>query len=182
MLARLKSLTSKTYYYIAYKIKGGSWLAKEHGVKIGKNCRIYIHEFGTEPFLIYIGDNVTITAGVKILTHDGATCLIENNSNHRFQKYAPVKIGSNVFIGVNSIIMPGVTIGDNVVVAAGSIVTKDVNENSVVAGNPAKKITTFQAYEEKVKTSYVSNSEIQNITDYKERVLKAVSIKNEKDQ
>lgn len=52
--------------------------AKYKGVEVGNNCRLYISDFGSEPFLITIGDNVTITAGVKILTHDGSAWLVRD--------------------------------------------------------------------------------------------------------
>jgi acetyltransferase-like isoleucine patch superfamily enzyme len=59
-------------------------------------------------------------------------------------KTAPVKIGNNVWIGMNAVILKGVTIGENSVVAAGSVVTKSVSPNTVVAGNPAVAVKTFQ--------------------------------------
>ncbi len=124
--------------------------ARKLGVKIGENCRIYISSWGTEPDMVEVGNNVTITSEVVILTHDGSTCLVKDDNGDRYYKYAPVKIGDNVFIGYRSIILPGVEIGSNVVVAAGSIVTKSIPNNSVVAGNPAKVIKSFDAYKEKI--------------------------------
>ena len=58
-------------------------------------------------------------------------------------KTAPVKIGDNVWIGMNAVILKGVTIGENSVVAAGSVVTKSVPPNAVVAGNPAVAVKSF---------------------------------------
>lgn len=85
--------------------------------------------------LITIGDGAYITAGVTILCHDASS-----TSRLGFFHVAPVVIGKNAFIGVNSIIMPGVRIGDDSIVGAGSVVTKDVPGGTVVAGNPAKEI------------------------------------------
>lgn len=69
------------------------------------------------------------------------------NYNYKFYyNCAPIKVGNNVFIGCNVTILPGVEIKDNVIIAAGSVVTKDVKENTVVAGNPAKEISTFDKY------------------------------------
>ena len=133
----------KLYLLFIARIKGGVWLARKLGVSVGDNCRIYTHNFGSEPFLISIGNKVTITSGVRILTHDGATWLVENRDGARYQRYGRVSIGNNVFIGINSIIMPDIEIDDNVVIGAGSVVTKSIPSNSVYAGNPAKYICSF---------------------------------------
>ena len=76
---------------------------------------------------MYIDDETLITREVMILAHDASRGLKLNT-----------KIGKRCFIGVRSIILPGVTIGDEVIVGAGSIITKDVPSNCIVAGNPAK--------------------------------------------
>lgn len=78
---------------------------------------------------IHIGDNTLIVRGAVILAHDYCRMLIKKTS-----------IGKNCFIGANAIILPGVTIGDHVIVGAGSVVTEDVKSNCIVAGNPAKII------------------------------------------
>lgn len=66
-------------------------------------------------------------------------------------KVAPVKIGDNVYVGMGAYIMPGVTIGNNVIVAAGAIVTRDVEDNIIVGGIPAKSISTIDEYYERAK-------------------------------
>ena len=66
-----------------------------------------------------------------------------------FDCFGKVKIGNNVYIGNNSLIMPGVTIGCNVLVAAGSVVTHSVPDNVVIGGNPARIISTFDDYYKK---------------------------------
>lgn len=136
------------------KIFGHIKYARKLGVKIGNDCRIYISAWGTEPSLIEIGDNVTITSEVVLLTHDGASCLVKNNEGKRYYKYGAIKIADNVFIGYRSIIMPGVEIGSNVVIAAGSIVTKNVESNQVVGGNPAKQICAFDDFTKKIKNNF----------------------------
>lgn len=107
------------------------------GVKVGNNTMISLGaSVDVHRGNIEIGDNCLITKGVKILSHDGASRMINVNDNGN----GFVKIGNNVFIGVNSVILRNVTIGDNAVVGAGAIVSKDVPPATVVAGNPAKII------------------------------------------
>lgn len=108
------------------------------GVKLGKNNFIASKFWSTEPYLIEIGDNCSITTGVKIFTHGGAKAV--RKTHPRFDFFGKVKIGNFVYIGANSLIMPGVKIGDNVLIAAGSVVTKSIPSNVVVAGNPAKYV------------------------------------------
>ena len=81
---------------------------------------------------INIGNETYIASGAVIMAHDFST--------HKINHKRGVTIGKKCFIGVNAIIMPGITIGDNVVVGSGSVVTKDVPNNVIVAGNPAKII------------------------------------------
>lgn len=122
------------------------------GVAIGERCTINKDvNFGTEPYLISIGNDVRITSGVKFITHDGGMFVLRNMNiiDERADKIGQIKIGNNVNIGWNAIVMPFVTIGNNVVIAAGAIVTKDVPDNTIVAGVPAKKIETIEEYAEK---------------------------------
>ena len=124
------------------------------GVKIGGNCSLNnsLDDYSSEPYLISIGNDVTITSGVKLLTHDGGMrVLIKKGLIEKADKFGKINIGNNVFVGLNTIIMPNVTIGDNVVVGAGSIVTKSLESNSVYAGNPAKYICSIEDYYEKNK-------------------------------
>lgn len=131
---------------VLYSLKGSIYAARSLGVKIGEGCRIYSSSFGWEPWLISIGDRVTVTGGVQFITHDGATWLLRDEKGRRY-RYAPIEIGNDVFIGANSIILPGVRIGNRVIVAAGSVVNRSIPDNCVVAGVPAKFIKTFDEYE-----------------------------------
>jgi acetyltransferase-like isoleucine patch superfamily enzyme len=172
---------SKKFVLLSLRIIiGGEWYARKIGVKLGSNCRIYTQNFGSEPFLITIGDRVTITSGVKILTHDGSTWLVRDGSGVRYQKYAPVTIGNDVFIGVNSIIMPGVSVGNRVIIGAGSVVTKSVPDNTVVAGTPARFIMDFDSYEKKIKEVCVLDNELSHVKNYKDRVFLALRLQTEK--
>lgn len=87
---------------------------------------------------IRIGDNCFIAPGVHIYTATHPLNAMERNTGAEYGK--PVTIGHNVWIGGRSVINPGVTIGNNVVIASGAVVTKDVPDNVVVGGNPAKVI------------------------------------------
>ena len=152
---------AKTMDNIAY--------ARNLGVTLGENCRIYTRRWGTEPWLISVGNKVTITNGVRFINHDGSTWLISDERGRR-QLFRKISIGNNVFIGMDSIILPGVKIEDNVIVAAGSVVTKSIPENSVVGGNPARIITEFNTYRDRVLSSYVADSEMNRKIPYKDRV------------
>lgn len=103
-----------------------------------------------EPWIITLGNNVHITEGVKFLTHDGGTLLFRNTVPD-LEITKPIKVGNDVYIGNNVIILPGVTIGNKVVIGAGAIVTKDIPDNSLVVGVPAKVIKTADEYFEKIK-------------------------------
>lgn len=159
--------------------RSGIDYAKYLGVTVGDNCRIYSFKFGTEPWLIEVGNNVTITSGVVLLTHDGSSWLVRDTKGRRFL-YRRIVIGDNVFIGVNSIIMPGVRIDGNVVIAAGSVVTKSVPAGKIVGGNPARIIGEYDDYVNFVAKNYVSSAELDFQVDYKSRIEKVVdkSFKN----
>lgn len=127
--------------------------AVRDGLIIGKNCEIDNSVFfGSEPYLIEIGDNVRLTKNVQFVTHDGGMWVLRNlGLAPKADKYGLIKIKNNVNIGWNVVIMPGVTIGNNVVIGVGSIVTKDVPNNTVYAGIPARFICTIEEYYEKNK-------------------------------
>jgi maltose O-acetyltransferase len=114
---------------------------RQLGVRIGDNVALWnVSVDPIYPELITIGNNVTITNTV-ILTHDDSPVLCVHK-----RRVAPVNIGSNVFIGWNSLLMPGVTIGDNTIIGAGSVVTKNIPAGSIAVGIPAKIIKTYEEY------------------------------------
>lgn len=122
----------------------------KNGLIIGKNFNF---EKGvildpSIPWLIKIGNNVTLAPYVHILAHDASTKILLN-----YTKIGKVEIGDNVFIGSKSIVLPNVKIGNDVIVAAGSVVTKDISDGVVVAGNPAKVISTTKEFILKHKSS-----------------------------
>jgi acetyltransferase-like isoleucine patch superfamily enzyme len=120
------------------------------GVKFGKGVRITGKvSFGSEPFLIKIGDDVTITQGVTFHNHDGGVAVLRKKYP-KIDLIKPISVGNNVFIGSGVTIMPGVKIGNNVVIAASCVVTKDVPDNVVFGGVPGRIIKTIEEYEQKV--------------------------------
>jgi len=147
----LKSV--KKIYSLIFALLNHEGYARWIGVHMGKNVRIYGNSFimfGSEPWAITLGDNVHITQNVIFITHDGGTLILRDKIPD-LEITRPIKIGDNVFIGLRSIIMPGVTIGNNCVIAAGSIVTKDIPDNCVVGGAPARFIKTTDEYFEGLK-------------------------------
>jgi acetyltransferase-like isoleucine patch superfamily enzyme len=142
-MGRLKELAYKLIY-------SPEQFARKLGAKIGDNCRIYTYYWGSEPFLIEIGDHVHITRDVKFVTHDGGVWVFRDRLPD-LDIFGKIKIGDNTFIGNEAMILPGVTIGKNCIVGGMSLVSKSVPDNSVVAGNPARFICTTDDYFEKIK-------------------------------
>lgn len=137
------------FHKLIYKLLGGVSYARFRGVIVGEGCRIYSDKFGSEPWLISIGDRVTISSEVTFINHDGVGWHFSDERGRRF-RYARITIGSNVFIGANTIILPGVSIGSNCVVGAGSVVTRSMPHNTVAAGNPARVLGSYDRIMEKV--------------------------------
>ncbi len=128
--------------------------ARSLGVRMMGNVKFYGAKpgmFGSEPWLITLGDNVHIVGGCSFVTHDGGVLILRKDYPD-LEITQPITIGNNVYIAMNCIIMPGVTIGNNVIVGAGSIVTKDVPSDTVVAGVPARKIKSLDEYLVSVQT------------------------------
>lgn len=125
-----------TVYHTIYARLNHVKYARHIGVNIKGRLHIYgnpLRMFGTEPWCITLGDNVHITQEVLFVTHDGGTLLFRDRQPD-LEITKPIVVGDNVYIGVRSIIMPGVTIGNNVIIAAGSVVTKNISDNSVWGG------------------------------------------------
>lgn len=112
----------------------GPFVEIQKDVKIGKNCKIQSHSFICE--LVTIGDNSVVAHGVMFIND---LFSIGKPANGDKTLWASTRLGNNVSIGSNATILP-VNICDNVVIGAGSVVTKDIKEAGIYAGNPAKKI------------------------------------------
>lgn len=111
---------------------------RKAGMKIGGGCRIFSRLNTDEPYLIEIGDRVTISTGVSLITHDNSAIKVFNCGT---DFVGEINIGSDCFIGANTTILPGVSIAPNVIVGAGSVVTKSfLTDGAVIAGNPARVV------------------------------------------
>lgn len=134
------------------------------GLEIGDNCTIYNPQ-NTKINLssldfIKIGNYVQITDGVLILGHDYSYSVIANITNEILRPQYETIIGDNVFIGMNSIILCGSKIGNNVIIGAGSVVHGYLESNNVYAGNPAKKICSINEYRDKIYDRFISSAQI----------------------
>lgn len=117
------------------------------GVNMGSDNFIASRFWSSEPYLITVGSHCQITNGAKLYTHGGAGAV--RRWYPKFDTFGKVIIGDYVYIGNDAKIMPGVAVGDNVLIAAGSIVTKSIPANIVVAGNPAKYVCSIEEYIER---------------------------------
>lgn len=147
----------KTFFLSAYAKLNHTGYAKYIGVNFGDNLNIYGNPysmFGSEPWCVTLGNNVHITREVLFITHDGGT-LLYRHLIPDLEITSPIVVEDDVYIGVRSIILPGVRIGTNSIIAAGCVVTKDVPPNSVVGGVPAKIIKSSQDYFEGIKKNSI---------------------------
>lgn len=120
------------------------YLGNPHKIWIDKNAEHFIQ----------IGDNCQITSGVTILAHDESYSICGKVYNDLPRTQRMTHIGNNVFIGINSIILMGSFIGDNVIIGAGSVVSGNLESNSVYGGNPARRISSLDEYHEKHKKEF----------------------------
>lgn len=141
-------------------------VAEISGVQFGKNCSFNTKSFGSEPYLIQVGDNFYTSKGVNFVTHDGSVNVLRNlyPEYKKVDLFGQIQIGNNVFIGINATILPNTLIEDNVIVGAGSLVKGKLKSNSVYAGVPVKYICSIEDYLEKHKknfdfTKHFSNTE-----------------------
>ena len=120
------------------------------GLKVGENLK-RLNGVILDPshcWLIEMGNNVTLAPRVHILCHDASTKV-----HLGYTKIGKVIIGDNVFIGAESVVLPNVVIGNNVIIGANSTVTKDIPDNMVAVGNPAKVICSLEGYLQKQRAN-----------------------------
>lgn len=159
---RIKEFVKRKIYGNRYNSETFISYLKRSGISIGENTVF----FGPQttivdiqnPHLLTIGNNVKITANVTILTHDYSWSVGACFDGNCIGAVSPVTIGNNVFIGMNTIILRGTVIEDNVIIGAGSVVHGVLEKNSVYAGNPVKKICTLEDYIEKHRQKCISEA------------------------
>ncbi len=123
---------------------------------MGKSCDYMPRKVPLYPNLIKIGNHVNISTNVSFVTHDVIHMIVNSDAlqttkkairNYKFREaIGCIEVGNHVFISTGCIILYDVKIGDNVIITAGSVVTKDIPSNSVVRGNPAKVVCSFQDF------------------------------------
>ena len=168
----LKKILSKMLY--GHKSDSDSFIAylRKRGCSIGDGCKFYSPRTTTIDIRtdwISIGRNTKITSGVVILAHDySSSVLVHTHNEILLAGGKQTTIGDNCFIGVNAIIMPGKHIGNNCIIGSGAVITTDIPDNVVVAGNPAKVIMTIDEYYHKRKKCYLLDAK-RNVRHYYEK-------------
>lgn len=147
-----RKIPYKLYGFILRRVDTARYVSHYLQINCKDSKKVHLYgkiDFGSEPWILTIGEDVYITDGVKFITHDGGTLLFRD-LEPTLEITKPITLGSKVYIGNNAMILPGVTIGDYVVIGAGSVVTKDIPSRSVVAGVPAKVIKSTDSYFKKI--------------------------------
>jgi len=173
----------RLYYQLMFLlIRNGSKKAifiKKHKLFgcIGNRCFFTSSLFPAGEYLIEMGDNVIVAAGVRFVTHSAAHVLFNNEerTNKYVCRYGKIIIGNNVYIGANVIVNFGVRIGDNCIIAAGAVVTKDVDSNCVVGGVPAHYIESYEEAKKKALSFSQSFPTCDGKTDVKDLIRKRIN-------
>lgn len=157
----MKFKTLLVYVKYGWKVNSDRYTQylRKNGIKIGNDVHFYspwtISVDIQRPWMIEIGDNVHITAGCRILQHGYDWCVLQKKYGDVLGSAGKVKIGNNVFVGTETTILKGVTIGDDVIIGAKSLVNKDCLEPGVYAGNPVRFIMSLEDYHNKRKSKQI---------------------------
>lgn len=132
---------------------------RDKGIKIGTGC-VFRHPFGVvidtqRPSLVSIGNNVDMNKNFSIYCHDYGSGVFKNVYNIALNSSGAVSIGNNVYFGANCTVLKGVTIEDNCIIGAGSIVIRSIPANSVAVGIPCKVVCTLDEYFYKRKKKHL---------------------------
>ena len=140
----LKFFIPSGFPYARYLKKNQTLRQQGEGCFIAKNAGL------PDGYLTAIGHNVWITDGCQLLCHDASVIMLNLRDATHLDRVAPITLGDHVFLGNRTTILPGITVGSNAIVGAGSVVTRDIPEGEVWAGNPARRICTTESYRERV--------------------------------
>ena len=158
---QLRIFLSRVTRFFEKKIYTSEEFAKKLGVKLGENCRINKNvNFGSEPYLINIGNDFYCSTNINFITHDGSINVFRNLSNEYKGKgfFDTINIGDNVFLGFGVTVLPGSLIGDNTIVGANSTVKGELKSNSVYAGTPARFICSIDEYIQRKREALIDVS------------------------
>lgn len=152
------SIKDLRHIFFRFRLKRASAIQRAEMLRpyfyhIGSNVKIYTNNIGTEPYLISLADNVTIAGGVHFVNHDVSVFNMARFlgiDERCVDKVGSIEIRDNAFVGAFSILMPNIVIGRNSVIAAGSVVTKDIPDNEVWGGVPARFIMKTEDYAKKI--------------------------------
>jgi serine acetyltransferase len=145
---------------------------RSKGATIGARLELFgggLHTLGAEPYLVTIGDDVTISHDVSLITHDGGLRAVRDRFPDAYY-YAPIVIADRVFIGARATLLPGTTVGERAVIGAGSVVAGDVPAGTVVAGIPARPIKSVDDYAAARRGEWIDTSRLS--AREKERLLR----------
>lgn len=173
----IKKLGNKFIWLGIYLSPAGerkNWFLRKVCCHIGKGSKLLGYQFGAEPYLLWIGDNVIAAVGTSFIEHDASYFNVYRYLGKKFigtgGKMGGIIVRNNVFIGAGSIIFGGADIGENSIIAAGSIVNKKIPPNEVWGGTPAHFIMSIDEYAEKVvkleeKLPWIQSGEYKDITE-----------------
>jgi len=154
----IRSIVKKIFF----KLITANKVAQISGVRFGSNCHFRTKRFGSEPYLIKVGDNFKTAGNVQFITHDGAVYVLRN-LHHKYKDidcFAPIIAGNNIFVGYGSTILPGTVIEDNVIIGAGSLVRGTLKSNSVYSGVPVKYICSVDEYLDKNEDKFINTKQL----------------------
>ena len=151
LLKTMKRHLDKAYLMVTSPYKRANWLRKR-AYHVGNNVLLVTTSFGGEPYLLNIGDNVTVALDAKFVTHDASVFHVKRaiGYNRYLDKVGPITLRNNCFVGAYSVLLPNTSVGENSILAAGSVLTKHIPDNEVWGGNPAKYIMTTEEYAAKL--------------------------------
>ena len=167
-MTKLLRLFHKPFNIIKAKLYPVQY-AKDLGVVMNGKVTIYgssYKMFSTEPYLVTLGDNVFISLDALFLCHDGGTLPFRKDIPD-LDIAARITVGDNVFIGMRASILPGVTIGNNCIIGACALVTKDVPDGTIVGGNPARVLKKTSDYIKKAEKNSLHIGDLHGVEKVK---------------